>query len=103
MRSLPDEGQASQHKLLPNKSRHTGHHGKTNNKLARYRVEVKKLSQRLNAYADGGFAADVEVMRLLQDTRSQVLNLHIARKSLHKQKKPHTGANNHHRRKRPRD
>lgn len=56
-----------------------------NPRLARYKIEVKKLSRRLNDYADRELG-EVEILRLLQDTRSKVIDLHVARTQL-KQKK----------------
>ncbi len=88
MKALPDEGRPSPHPSTNN--RHSPQ--KNNHRLAHHRLEIKKISKRLNAYAEGTNIPTEEVLRLLQDTRSQVLSLHIARKALRKnsrQKKSH--------------
>ncbi len=56
---------------------------KTNPRLVKYKIAVKKLSRRLNQYADHELG-ESDILLLLQDTRSQVINLHIARQQLHK-------------------
>ncbi len=80
MRPLPFE-ESSSIKIKIQKK----HSPKPKNKLDNLKVEVKKISKRLNQYAESGNIKDREVMQLLQDTRNQVLSLHIQRKEIFKQ------------------
>jgi hypothetical protein len=52
-----------------------------NPRLVKYKIAVKKLSKRLNEYADHELG-ERDILLLLQDTRSQVINLHVARQQL---------------------
>ncbi len=81
MKALPNEGQS------PSKSSGRGR-SNINPQLVRYTIAVKKVSRRLGQFADHDLD-EKSILALLDDTRSQVLSLHIARKQLknnHKRK-----------------
>lgn len=82
MKPLPIEDYSST--KVKNKKKHFP---KPKNKLDNLKVKVKKISKRLNQYAESDNIKDSEVMKLLQDTRNQVLSLHIQRKEISKQNK----------------
>lgn len=77
MRALPSEqiegAKRHQHRVKK----------ETNPKLARYKIEIKKITGRLEDFADRDLPDD-GILDLLQDTRAKVLSLHIARKELQK-------------------
>jgi len=67
--------------------RHPQRHGKkeTNPRLVPLKIAIRKITSRLDAFADHDLPDD-GILDLLQDTRAQVLNLHIARKELRRHK-----------------
>lgn len=80
MKSLPFEGNTSVKQHLHQSKKHRNL--PADPKVAKYRIEIKKISQRLSAYADGAKVPDREVLSLLEDTRMKVISMHVARKNI---------------------
>lgn len=86
MRFLPQEEPAhlSSQSGHGNRHRATRHPGKrlpAHPELVKYQLALKKISQRLDRYADHELP-EGGVLDLLEETRAQVLSLHLARKQL---------------------
>jgi hypothetical protein len=79
MKPLPLEGRGPHQ----NQKSKTFTKGKVH-QLAHFRVEIRKISKRLNKYADSPDLPDHEVMDLLEETRRKVIGLHVARQNLRK-------------------
>jgi len=58
--------------------------------LVKYQVALKKISRRLDRYADHELP-DNGVLELLDETRAQVLSLHLARKQLERRGQKKSG------------
>lgn len=83
MKPLPIEG------ISPQQQKHRQHKQGKSHQLKRFSVEIRKISKRLNKYADNPDLPDHEVIDLLEDTRRKVISLHIARQNLKKKQQKH--------------
>ena len=93
MKTLPFEGHSQKQKPLSNNRQHSKK--QTDTKTAKYRIEIKKISQRLKAYADGANVSDTEVVGLLEETRRQVVQMRVARQTLKNSHKPKSPRHRH--------
>lgn len=82
MRALPGE-----EVYIPNpKNKKKKHRKQTDPKLAAHAAGIKQITIRLAKYAEHDLS-DAEILALLNDTRNQVLGLHITRKQLQQLKR----------------
>lgn len=82
MKALPREEVL----IKPPKHKKHNRNKSTDPKVALHQARLKQITIRLNKYAKHDLS-DKEILELLDDTRSQVLGLHLARKNKKKKKR----------------